>query len=253
MSSLRALEQIREESSPIDDFNKVTFLSLSLYLNQLDNLTIRPQQYVMSRTPDHLSLFCIKRKSCDQIAISSVVGHLLSVVHRIPETLYFSLVSGDVWQGDFSTSLRTSLVSPTDVNAPPKPLSWMMDNQGGVPFRLTASWTHFYGPIMLEGCFLSAMNRSVHALSRYARQLEDVMRILVRDLFLDVAMVNSSNERQSNAVDVAEAVAGELEQRIRYTSEVDKSGTQFRVRQLMDAASCDENLASMDSFWQPWL
>jgi len=216
--------------------------------NEISNLISEQvlAKFVMRMIPSHMHFFAFKKQFCTQLALSSLVGHLLSVGKRTPENLLFSC-SGGVLQAEFHPDFARG-TGQLEWNEP-------------VPFRLTRNLQAMFSPVWLDGPFNACLTSVAMCLSDAAERAKHWLRIVMRDEAMSWYEATSQpsqpfsakNEKIKEIAETnATAILSKLQSFGPPLKTDKKNHTQpinAALTELIEAATNPANLSRMDSTW----
>jgi len=188
--------------------------------------------YYASRAHDDAeSLWAFRRAFAAQHAVVSLLGHVLRVQGRAPETLRFCTATRRVVVAEFYLAAARDAA----VGAP------------AMPFRLTRNVTAFLGPLALEG-FTLGVGLTALAL-RESTATPGGLLLPYLDLFLSAARPGEAADVDANVA----SIAAEVKNLAPLVVGAGAGAIDDNIRRLIDSARAPARLALMEASWQPWI
>ncbi|GAX77356.1 hypothetical protein CEUSTIGMA_g4802.t1 [Chlamydomonas eustigma] len=219
--------------------------------SQLVNESVFSQyMYKTLPTGNHMAVF--KKQFCSQMALSSVLCHMLYIGGRSPNKVLYAKDSGRIFQTDIVMGYNDKVI---------------LEKLECVPFRLTRNLTTFFNTFGVEGTFAPAVVNAAAALLAKDSNLQHVLSLFFRD------DITSWVTRRSGKSAIAlgwknETLKGlvvsnmrKVVERVRAVSPlVPPEDTMppytFHVAQgimdLIEQAGAARNLSLMEPTWHPW-
>ncbi|KAL6045043.1 putative transformation/transcription domain-associated protein [Balamuthia mandrillaris] len=227
-------------------------------------------RFISKMLDSQMHLFLFKKQFCSELALVSLVGHVLHIGKRTPANIYFCKSTGRLLHLEYHPELNER--------------TGRLESKETVPFRLTRNLQNFLNPVWTEGPYNGVMTAVATCLQDSKRQLQNHLHIFMRDelsawskmmmiRLLSSSSVSSSSssssmsyveEQQQRAEALRERVEANTAavlQRIDYIAPSRKdrekeyppgaSPINEKISQLIKDATSPHNLCRMDPAWLP--
>jgi transformation/transcription domain-associated protein len=229
----------------IDAFSKVCeSVSSHLLINYVQN------QYVTAEL-----FFQFQRAFTLQTAMNCLLQYAFMVNERTPSKFIMNLRNGHVLSPDFRFSYTNQ---------------GFIDDIKPVPFRLTRNIHDFIGPFLLDGVFTTTMASASTAICKSESEIEQALQLICRDDIVSWYLSKSSQregtqrsiqELEHQLADRVKKNVALIQSRFQHCSikilkddETKKyDSCDYRVKELISAATSTRNLVSMPSNYAAWL
>ncbi|KAL3798859.1 hypothetical protein HJC23_004647 [Cyclotella cryptica] len=219
---------------------------------------VRPDilsKYMTIVIPSIERLVLFRKMFASQLSSNSVIQHAFAVIERNPLRFVFCNRTGKVLAQDFRFQYNQGLLEAH-----------------AVPFRMTRSIAEFIGPFLLEGIFLPSFVSISTAMNTKRTALEPILHLLLRDDIISWYTSKTQPRNDKKLQEMEQQLSDRARKNICYvqtclqdcssrfvenvTEEAVSCNPQpidFHVRNLMDAATNEQNLSAMSPSYHAWL
>jgi len=224
-----------------------------------DNLLLK---HVSAVIPSYTHFFAFKRQFLNQLAVTSLVGHLLGIGNRTPHNLMFSKSTGNIIQLDFFPVFNGEV--------------GLVKTAEAVPFRLTRNLQMFFNQVHIDGSFNGTMTGTALCLNHHKDQLRHQLGLFIHDNLIDWHVQHNPNHDPSSTAPADKKADMELRRKVLgiVDSNVDSilthitslvpsvtelEKTKFtlplnkKISELIDSAQSVDGISMMDPSWMPWI
>jgi len=202
-------------------------------------------------------LYHFRQIFCSQTAVNSLLQYGFGVIERTPAQFVFSIQTGQVYAPDFRFAYS--------------PHGGYLQGTG-IPFRMTPNIQDFMGPFLMQGRFIPAFSSAAMGICAYERELDPILRLLLRDDIVSWYTSKASPRSDSKMQELERQLVDRqirkntslVQGRLRECSpkdakvEAEKEATQQepvdqRLRDLIASATATDSLGTMPNGFQAWL
>mmetsp|Transcript_42172 Transcript_42172/g.63679 ORF Transcript_42172/g.63679 Transcript_42172/m.63679 type:complete len:1904 (+) Transcript_42172:2-5713(+) len=196
-------------------------------------------------------LFQFRRSFTGELAANSLLQYAFGVVERSPTKFVLSVRDAQVLSPDFRFHYNTGFLEGH-----------------AMPFRMTRNIEEFIGPFLLQGCFIPSFSSVASAIHSHKDEIEPAFSLLLRDDIISWYTSKSTARNDIKMQELERQLADRVDKNVIFVQDrirqctpqsgafpkADQTETvDSSVRELLKAATSEQNLCMMSPVYQAWL